>query len=699
MRKWLVFFLLLFPLVAFAQSTTGASGGAFSVAPTDKSMEYLGMVLGNVPGTPIQSSTEQVSTNNKLPILQNLFYIFNQIIFAIGIIVIAYTVIVGTVTTAQEGEFLGSKKWHPILVPLRAGLGIFLLIPQTSGYNFVQIALIWFVIQGVGAANALWQQVIYYNQTQGSIHTNTQQANLLQAGNTVYAIFNSNVCMMALNADPTALDLLGEPITVYQWKNTIGWGRKSHAGKEAPLCGSVTIPNVSTNVFNSADDAARAAERSAILTNAIEVANLVLINAALQALYGGGSTSAGPSSFITAANLLESAAQSLNTTFQTLDKINQQAITDGWILAGSYYFQIIRGTGIGVNISYITTTPDSEAINAILGNSLGSTLLTQSSAAANTYAGVSATYINAPTTTQPQLQLSLHYSGKTGSLFSEMFGNLMNNVVHSLDTQMTSGEGDPLLSMASFGAYLTTICEITLWGVLGVYFAIFIGTSVLECFLPLGPAFDFLLKIFVPMAIFIISILYGAGIVLALYVPLIPYLVFTFTALGWMFLVFESLLGAPLVGLSLVVPSEDELGKAGHAVMILLGIFLRPVLMILGFILAIQLVYIAFKMLNFGFWKTLVSSTGAASGVGVFGMVAVMTMYSGIAATICHEAFSLIYVLPNKVMRWIGVSGEDEMGAQAKALKGSVEKGGEISKGAMTGIISSAKPNLKKKGG
>lgn len=696
MRKWLLLALLLFPIFAFASSNTGGSGGVFSVAPTDKSMQYLSYAFGNVPGTPIQSDKTQVSTGNKMPVMQNIFYVFNQVIFALGILVVVYTTVVGTVMTAQEGEFLGKQKWHPILVPLRAALGVYVLLPSTSGYNWIQMALIWFIVQGVGAANALWKQVIYFNQSQGSIHNDTRKANLLQAGNTTYAIFNSDVCMMAMNANPTASNLLGEPITIYQWKDKIEWGRQSKAGKEQPLCGSVTIPNVSSNIFSSTNDAANLAQRTAILSQAVIQAAIVLLSPSMEALYGNGSNTVGPTAFVTAATVLNDAVRSLSNTFQTLDQINQQAIDDGWIFAGSYYFQIIQGAGVAVNVAYSSKGPDSNTINGILGTSLGSEILTTAAAAADNYAAVSSASINLPVSDQPQLQLNSSgpNGGHVGSLFAAMFGSLMDTIVNAVNTTMTQGEGDPLLSMATFGAYLTTTCEITFWSVLAIYFVIFMGTSVFHCFNPLGPAIDLALRFFIPMAILVISLFYLAGITLALYVPLIPYLVFTFTAFGWMVLVIESMLGASLVGLSLVIPSEDELGKAAHAVMILLGLFLRPALMILGFILGIQLLYVAFKMLNFGFWKTLVSSTGASSGVGVFGMVAVLTMYAGIAATLTHEAFSLIYVLPNKVMRWIGGGGEEEFGQQVKALKGSVQKGGEISKGAMTGIMGKGQQKL-----
>src|SRR5262249_44522191 len=156
---------------------------------------------------------------------------------------------------------------------------------------------------------------------------------------------------------------------------------------------------------------------------------------------------------------------------------------------------------------------------------------------------------------------------------------------------------------------------------------------------------DLTLKVVVPVCILMISLLWVAGITLCLYVPMIPYLVFTFSAISWIILVVEAMLGAPMIALSLIVPSEDEVGKAGHAIVILLGLFLRPALMILGFILAIKLLMVAIQMLNYGFWATLVDSTGGSAGIGFFGLIAVIFIYTSLATGMVHEAFSLIYML------------------------------------------------------
>ena len=75
------------------------------------------------------------------------------------------------------------------------------------------------------------------------------------------------------------------------------------------------------------------------------------------------------------------------------------------------------------------------------------------------------------------------------------------------------------------------------------------------------------------------------GATLGYYVPMYPYIMFSFGCLGWMIAILEAMVAAPLIALGLTHPEgHDFLGKAEQAIMLLLGIFLRPVLMVVGLI-------------------------------------------------------------------------------------------------------------------
>lgn len=92
------------------------------------------------------------------------------------------------------------------------------------------------------------------------------------------------------------------------------------------------------------------------------------------------------------------------------------------------------------------------------------------------------------------------------------------------------------------------------------------------------------------------------GAVLAFYVPLYPWVVFTFAAIGWFIAVIEAMAAGPLVCLNMTNPQSHELlGSIKQAIMLLLSIFIRPALMILSFITAMILARVALSFMIQGF--------------------------------------------------------------------------------------------------
>jgi defect in organelle trafficking protein DotA len=119
----------------------------FPPSAQDQSLYYLGQLFGYVGNLlPVQNPSMIVAT---------MFKTFNTFMLVLGAFMIVYTTVVGLLATAHEGEFMG-KKWSGLWVPLRSLFGIAALFPTASGYSGLQIAMMWIVIQGVGAADTVW---------------------------------------------------------------------------------------------------------------------------------------------------------------------------------------------------------------------------------------------------------------------------------------------------------------------------------------------------------------------------------------------------------------------------------------------------------------------------------------------------------------------------------------------------------------
>src|SRR3990167_7189494 len=136
----------------------------FTVLDTDKSVYYLQQIFGNMSGILTSGSGSNVDIN----ILSTMFRTFNTIILTIGALIVLYVTVVGVMLTAHEGEFMG-KKWNNIWIPIRTVLGIGLLVPMGSGYSAIQIVMMWVILQGVGAANTVWNTALGYAANVGTM--------------------------------------------------------------------------------------------------------------------------------------------------------------------------------------------------------------------------------------------------------------------------------------------------------------------------------------------------------------------------------------------------------------------------------------------------------------------------------------------------------------------------------------------------
>src|SRR3990167_6670947 len=155
MKKiWLTLSMLLTPILALADSSM-----SFTPPSTDYSVIFLENIFGIVDGV-LHGSGSQI--------MGNMFGVFNSAVLALGGIVVMYTLIVGTMNTAHEGQMLG-QKWSSIWIPVRATVGLAMLIPKSSGYCLMQIFIMWVVVQGIGAADKIWNSALDYLNRGGAI--------------------------------------------------------------------------------------------------------------------------------------------------------------------------------------------------------------------------------------------------------------------------------------------------------------------------------------------------------------------------------------------------------------------------------------------------------------------------------------------------------------------------------------------------
>lgn len=210
------------------------------------------------------------------------------------------------------------------------------------------------------------------------------------------------------------------------------------------------------------------------------------------------------------------------------------------------------------------------------------------------------------------------------------------------------------------------------------------------------------------------TMLLGPGVILGYYVPLYPFAVFTFAAVGWFALVIEGMAAAPLVCLGMTHPEgHDFLGKGEQALMLFLSIFLRPALMIIGLIAAMVVSFVAFRLLIGGFNNVLSSLYNSNKGAFqqdfliAISECMVLVIFGMLTMELIEQCYKLIYQLPNNIMQWIGGPRTgDEYGQGASKMQGTVSAGASAGGKGMEGLASAdgsgmqdkeGKGNLKKR--
>lgn len=162
----------------------------------------------------------------------------------------------------------------------------------------------------------------------------------------------------------------------------------------------------------------------------------------------------------------------------------------------------------------------------------------------------------------------------------------------------------------------------------------------------------------VPLALAISTPMFTSGAIFSVYVPLIPFMLFTFGVISWLIAVIEAMTAAPLVALGLTHPEgHDLLGEAKQSIMLILSVFVRPITMIVGLVLGIILSYVSVSILNYGFgYISYVLFNGLGNDVrGPLGLFLIL-IHSFIVLSLINQSFSLIYNLPERIMIWIGLS-------------------------------------------
>jgi hypothetical protein len=334
----------------------------------------------------------------------------------------------------------------------------------------------------------------------------------------------------------------------------------------------------------------------------------------------------------------------------------------GWLLAGSYYYQIASTNNSNLKLSL----PPFSVLAADFSGQNGPNPLANYrnnvTAAGNLLNQVSALSSNpsSPAASVPTL----------AAAGSSMNG-LAADVMSSFEGALTGGGSNPLVAIQSLGEKLMITAQVMYATFLALFFAALIlananfmaiGTGLTQN--PMAMAVQFAGNTLYMIILSFMGWCVTTGGMLGIYTPLIPYVIFTMGAIGWFISVMEAMVAAPFVALGILSPSghHELLGKAEPGLMILFNIFLRPTLMIVGMMAAMLLTPVVVNMVNSGFAAVMGSID---ANPGLLELVIFISAYVSLILTVVNKSFSLIHVIPDRVLTWIGGHAGDSSGSEA----------------------------------
>jgi defect-in-organelle-trafficking protein DotA len=599
------------------------------------------------------------------------------------------------------------------------------------------------LLRSLTCVEMLYQQLTLLRQNQISSNNNNPIPAVPNFYSDIQSAINSNLAQGAT---------VNLPTSNYMYTNgvcgTLSWLTSAPSGN-IPTTGltpqalqqmnesrGLAVQTMVTQLYGAARQIVANAMQTPSSGNQYELGHI--LNKPTTPYIWGAGTLTNPTRPLLAGNVLSNAAGSyfgimgptLNylQNSQKFSGLANQWITSakaaGWIMAGSYYQQLIalnQGMSItepnppGFDATAITTLATNiggifpagsayvQNINSLLldNTSLYTVGSTSPFITDVVLYGQSLSYGNIGfnpslpgSTSGAQSNVNALIGSVTGPI-GPMFGVFSNLANAQANNQ------NPVIMLAALGALLVNITTgifiglaitiFVLTTALGIAFGFTFSTAIVGTVMPI-------LALFTP----ILLALLVAGLVMALYIPIIPFIIFTFGAIGWVIAVIEAVIAAPLVALGIAHPEgQPILGKAEPAVGLLVNVFLRPTFMIFGLLIGMMLSYVGLWILNAGFWPAYqsvqnmaVSNQGNGTGSGfvsMFAGLAAIIIYTLLVQQVVQKSFTLIYIIPDEVLKWIGINIKG-MGGEAEAERAvaggahdAAQKGGEaVSKGPET---------------
>jgi conjugal transfer/type IV secretion protein DotA/TraY len=387
----------------------------------------------------------------------------------------------------------------------------------------------------------------------------------------------------------------------------------------------------------------------------------------------------------------------------TTDDIVKKLGASGWIYAGAMYREIstIKDSVTGAsksNYTYSTGTGGADyklsgdylkAFMGIYGQydlvlaEVGKKAL---SAPPSTTTATSTPTAPSPDKIQTNFTAADFADGGAGILSSvkKFLNAIPNKVVTSVVVSLSNTDGDPIWAIKDMGDNLRFIIEsaITSKILISAGLKAFVGGASIASMvgagsgailgaLPVGMGTfvdELLRQTFGAMEIPLNALLYAAYY-MSIWVPSIPFFVYTVGVAGWLIFVIEMLAAGSLWMAAHTAPAREDsfIGSQTQGYMLVMSGFFRPALMVLGLIAAVVVNKPIVQYLNAAFLQMFQSMT-SDSYIGITGAAGYLMLYCTMLFSVESLVFALPQSIPDRILRWVG-AGIGDMGEQGTMAK------------------------------
>lgn len=659
---------------------------------TDESFAMLRAVLGDFALDPFR--TTDGSTGS---LMASMFKEFNMFIFSAACIWMAYNIIAGLAQTMHEGVVLG-KRMSTVWVPVRVAFGTASLMPVFGGWAFCQALMVIACLLGIAGANRVANTAI--ESTAAFQTTVNPMGNVKQAGqikNIELYMAKAAACQRASYDMAAAMQAGGQatptdfPATVNVTETAIvmkfaGRQPSGHFGNAA--CGEITMefsPRSNSGVtsiggfrgtfgFRIEDVNYAGIRKSAMdaheatLRTTYAAAEVLMEGTAPNSTpeqFGGSVKAIGDGYFGLYTNTfqgklaaLAAQANSVSNSGAITDQLTQRMRDGGWATLGIWY-SVYAEVGEAMNemldpVVTFEEMPEGEAMPSTMADRL---------AALEAAAGVASAQkqgMLATSTGNTSLGQWILGGALSATIGSSSTG--ASNTVNPIITFKNIGDNGLAAAQAIYFAYKSfdAAAESTagkaVGKVVGSVASSGLGKKVLGL-LPGGgiaKTLGSIAKDAGQLLLPVVGLLFITAMVMAFYIPMVPFIQWFAALIQWFTSVIESLIGSSLWAMAHFDSDGEGMGqRTSYGYTYMLNNFARPIIMTFAFFIASAAVTVMGTFL-FKYFGAAVGSAQGNSLTGLMSIAAYMVIFTVMGMTLVNSTFSVMLNLPDRMIGWIG---------------------------------------------